>query len=171
MGGLYVVGTTKSRKSLGYVMQVLEKFNPGQVFLETSNHDLQKGNYHRLSLDFLVAYNWAKRNNKSICGFDSEIDGQLEIFKGKCKKTLIQMTLFCEYEESCELNKTKYDKSFKYLESLLYDTDVLNKRREEMISRIRGNRSDGMTSLVLVSVEHLHYFAKKMKEAQFPYRD
>lgn len=166
IGTLHANGTPHNE-----LAKVLEKYKPDQLLVEITQKDIEEEKLTKYPDEMIFAYNWAKKTDTKVNGFDSKINVMKEKKTEKDNRKAI--------EESQKLRGKLTWKDMNKENNLqitfpswkdLVDWRKWDAREEEMLANIKNHFNLEGIVLILTGASHLKYFEKHLKDAEFPFR-
>ncbi len=148
--------------------EILGSLNPDSIFIEISPENLQSNKIDGYPLEMVFAMKWAKKNSKSVYGFDCSIDTKMDGMPDETRKAIIAQYL--EYRKGRswrDLNDPEVAHHGISITQATHDPEKLNQRRTCMQQNILRLLPKGRT-IVLTGGFHSEFFRNKFKEAVFP---
>jgi hypothetical protein len=186
MRKIYVIGVIHNFVSEKETTDILEKYNPDQVFIELRQEHLETKKFKEYGKEFFYVSKWCKKNNKIINGFDYCAKNWLttkdmtKIDKKNLKNiTDKYLAILVKKYEWKKFNQKKYMKLFyesdyykraKSIPFIKHIYKILPLRQKMMLKNIRKRMIKKGTVLIITGAGHLDFFEKNIKGAIFPFR-
>ena len=74
MRRIIIIGTIHTLTPETELIPILENLKPDILFIEISEEDIISNNFKDYPEEMIYSFNWAKKNNIKVIGFDSKIN-------------------------------------------------------------------------------------------------
>jgi len=171
MNQIFIIGTLHAGWTPEDELQEeLEKIKPDQLLVEICDQDLRDNKLDDYPPEMIFAYQWAKKNNVSVAGYDSKIKVFKEGVSDQDNQDLIE-------KQKQRLGYLSWKDANKPENCDLFDDEDCQKlvdpekdklREQEMLDNINKEIADQGRIVTLTSCGHLGFFKDNFSEAKFP---
>jgi pheromone shutdown protein TraB len=153
--------------------EVLERYKPDRLLVEMAQVDINNKRIRKYPPEMRFAYNWAKKNNLEVYGFDTK--DNTNFAKGMTKKDNLkvideQWKLLGKHTWK-DTNKERYNKLLDTESSInLIDWKKEKIREAVMLRNVKKKMLRKGRVVIITGCGHLNFWEKRLKTAKFPFR-
>lgn len=170
MRQVYIIGTIHNQVLRKEINNILDKLNPNQILLEIVNSHLNSNKISKYPAEMRLAYEWAKKHNKNVKGFEVKSSRKDNLTNQEIK-IVKKVNEYVASKDWKYFNKKRHmDQIEKLLRPLPLLTREDKSRQKRMLKNIRKHMIRNGRIVIITGIGHLNFFEKHIPEAKFPFR-